>query len=237
MNQRALALWGVGALAPVSFAWSFYDHSVGSGFSYSAANGACDGGIYDYGANFGLQEGQLVTAVAGGTMIPYVRADFLQFSDFDDEVWIDVYDAAGHSLIGSTGAVPATKTYFTDSVFGLMGVSYTARAMIGGLQAGNSYLVCMQVVGPSWAFICRDVNGLDESFARDYSHYGYPGGYGCNSWESFAGLGFGAGQTCMAILTPEPCELMALGAGALATAWARRRAQRSRKTQSPGGGR
>ncbi len=198
MKARTASVLAMALLtSPVRTQVWFYDHSLNSGYRYNAGNGDADGGSTDFGSNRGLQEGQVITAL--GPLIDTVEASYLQYSDGNSQVWIELFDSSGSTLIASSGLTTAYKTYFTDDVFGMRGVTYHANVVLGGLHAGSDYMIAMQVVGPSWAYIARDVNGVEGSYGRDYSHFGYSGGYGTTEWTSMGDLGFGEGMTILRV--------------------------------------
>ncbi len=207
MRTKLLALIPIVSLSASVHGGVLYDHTVEAGYSYDQGIGSCDGGMADYGANYGLQVGQLVTATSENRYITSVSANFLQYTDYDTQVWIDVYDKTGKTLIATSGLISAFKNRFTDHVFGTLGVTYYATVMFGPLTPGTSYLISMQVVGPSWAYICRDVTSFpvpshcqaDTSYFRDGSHFGYPGSGASTDWTQLAHYGYGYGLTCMKV--------------------------------------
>ncbi len=225
MKTKTLILMAMVAVPMAANAVTLYDHSVGSGFGYNAGNGSTDGGVNDLGANSGLQVGQLFTAVAGGTVVTDVEATYVGFGGTNSQAYVEIYDASGNTLVASSGLIAVADSTFSDGVFGLVGHTVKATGLsLGGLTAGTTYMMSMQSVGPNWYYITRDANGAVESFGRDFSHFGYGGGYGTTNWTSMGAFGFGDGQVNMKInAVPEPVSMIALGAGLVALARKRRK--------------
>jgi MYXO-CTERM domain-containing protein len=189
---------------------------------------ADDGGVNDYGQNFGGQIGQVITDVAGGDTISNIESYYIGYhpTSLATDLFVEVFDFSGGvagSLIGSENVGVASEN---DSVIasgalaGLDMYDIDANVNIGGLIAGQQYLVTMQAVSADAIYQGINHGSNADTYYRDSSQFGYQGIYGTTTWTDLAGLEGSESDTTMAIqattATPEPISLGVLGFGALA---------------------
>lgn len=181
---------------------------------YNSGNGCWDGGAGDFGKNYGLQVGQRVAAVAGGETITQVTGAYLMFTKTPDiqSGLVQVFDLLGDTVGGLVGSYQGVITWTTSGQYdGDIVIYVTAQTSIGGLKAGDDYLVVLQPHGLNWGYIARDANGAHGTFLRDYSSFGYQGGYGTTDWVEAGAYGYGSGDASMLVVaTPEQSSLVYL---------------------------
>lgn len=219
------------ALGAQAFGVTLYDNL---NQAYNDAGGCWDGGINNLGDNEGLQIGQRVTGVAGGEVLTRVSGLFLELSDSVNATGglVQVFNLSGNSvgsLVGEQTVTVDDTVLGPDTVlnFDLFMHQIDAYCNIPGLSAGADYLVVLQGQGPDWGYLGLDDNGNQNTFLRDYSSFGYPGGYGFTDWREQSEAGFASGDASLLIEgspVPEPTTLAALGLGALAMLRGRRKA-------------
>lgn len=230
MKQFAILVLAA-ALGTQAFAVTLYDRLDQT---YVEAGGCWDGGINDLGDNEGLQIGQRVTGIAGGEVLTRVSGRFLEFTDSVNATGalVQVFNLSGNAV----GALVGEQTLSVDDTvvgpdqvlnLGLTIHQIDAYCNIAGLTAGADYLVVLQGQGPYWGYLGLNDDGNQNTFLRDYSSFGYPGGYGFTDWMEQSAAGYASGDASLLVEgspVPEPATLAALGLGALAMLRRRKKA-------------
>jgi MYXO-CTERM domain-containing protein len=198
-----------------------------------------DGGINDEGTNFGGQIGQVITDLAAGDTISNIESYYVGFesSSAASGMFVEVFNFSGGvvgSLVGSENVGVASEN---DSVIasgalaGLDMYDIDANVDIGGLIAGQQYLVTMQAISGNAVYQGINNGNNPDTYYRDFSQFGYAGIYGAADWTELSTINGVPADATMAIqattATPEPISLGVLGFGALALL-RRRRAGASR---------
>jgi len=201
--------------------------------TYTQGNGDWDGGVNQLGSNAGLQCGQVFTSTINGsvtsvegmyvgfTATPTYNGALVQIFNFSGGT---VGSLVGQAQVSGNLAVPGADPVFTS----YYRYDLTANVNIAGLVSGNQYFATLQGQGPDWAYLLRNGDGNLTTFGRDYSSFGYAGGYGTTTWTEMAALnlGYSSGDSLMRIAgtpVPEPASMAALGLGVAALIRRRRR--------------
>jgi MYXO-CTERM domain-containing protein len=187
-----------------------------------------DGGSNEYVNNLGCQLGQVITDGAGGSTITNVESYFVGYdsTSLATDLFVEVFNVSGGtvgSLVGSENVSVASEN---DSVVSsgplarLDLYDLDANVNIGGLVAGQQYLVTMQPVTAAGTFQCVSYDASPDTYIRDFSQYGYPGSYGDPDWIEIGAYTHNSAYESDAVMkieaTPEPISLGVLGFGALA---------------------
>jgi len=192
--------------------------------------GDWDGGVNQLGGNYGLQTGQVFTA--GGNNVSAVEGYFIGFTNTPNftGALVQIFNFSGGvvgSMVGQQQVSGSAVSLGGDPVFtGYYRIDVTANVNITGLSSGQQYLAVLQGQGADWHYLLANLDGNADSYGRDYSSFGYQGGYGTTTWTDQNTLnGYGEGDTLMRIsgAVPEPASIAALGIGALGLFIRRRR--------------
>jgi len=192
------------------------------GGTYAGDHGDSDGGSNTFGANYGLESGQVITD-SGASSISSVELLFDAYSSSSAATGflVQVYNFSGGVVGSLVGSQDVSSYSEVDSSPSNINTPYqwdiTAATNIAGLVSGNQYLVAMQNQSANYAYAQYDTSGNPGTYLRDYSSNGYPGGYGFTNWEEAGSAGFGAGNQLMEVegqqAVPAPAGVWALGLG------------------------
>lgn len=190
--------------------------------AYDVGNGDTIGGFAIFGVDFDLQIADDVK-LQQHFKITEVQAGYVGFLAPEDgsvmiEIFQELQPCVPEEWPVESVCVKAAAMGFTDCIFGLVGVIYTANTAMADLYAGpGNWWFAMQPITAAgwgngdWHYIVRDLqsfigcdavgrdSGVDHLAQCSCAPQGLGGGYGTNDWLPMGAMGFGVGDSALKI--------------------------------------